>query len=166
VYSNWDATCLYVHGDQLYFGDSEGAVYAAEQTGMDDGFPYSSTCIPSFDQMGIPGYKTVSMLRAVFRGPNTVKEKITARADYNITIPAAPAASPISGSSTWGDAIWGDSDWASAGQEKHIQQMWKAAYAGGEVHSAVLQITSGANAPLDVELIRIDATFAPGEIVV
>jgi hypothetical protein len=166
VYSNWDATCLYVHGDQLYFGDSKGAVYAAEQTGLDDGLPYTSICIPAFDQMGTVGYKTVSMLRAVFRGPNPVKEKLTARSDYNISLPTAPASSPVSGNSTWGDATWGDSEWASAGQEKHIQQQWKAAYAGGEVHSAILQVTSGANIPLDTELIRIDATFTSGEVVV
>lgn len=166
IYTGWDATCLYVHGDQLYFGDSTGAVYAAEQTGLDDGAPYTATVMPSFDQMGAPGYKTTSMLRAVFRGPNPVREKITARADYAISIPFAPASSPVSSGSTWGDAVWGDSNWATAGQEKHIYQQWRAAYAGGEVHSAIVQVTSGANAPLDVELIRVDATFTPGEVVV
>lgn len=166
VYSGWSATCLSVFDDWLFFGDEDGKIFRAETTGLDDGRAYTATCLPSFDQMGTPGYKTVSMLRAVFRGPNPVRAKVVDRSDYDVTIPPAPPASPVSSSSTWGDAEWGSSDWAKAGIERRVFQQWKSAYGGGEVHAPLVMVTSGANVPLDDELIRIDGVFTPGEVVV
>lgn len=166
IYSGWDATCLHVFGEQCYFGDSEGSVYLAEVSGLDDGLPYTAVCLPMFDQMGVPGYKTLSMLRAVFRGPNTVDEKVEGRTDYDTTISAPPPATQVIGGATWGDATWGESVWADPGSQKNIFQRWQSAFGGGEVVSPLLQITSGANVPLDAELIRIDGTFTPGEVVV
>jgi hypothetical protein len=116
--------------------------------------------------MGVPGYKTVSMLRAVFRGPNKPREKVVDRSDYDASIPTSPASSPVSSSSTWGDAVWGESQWAKAGIERLVFQQWRAAYGGGEVHAPLVMVTSGANVPLDDELIRVDATFTGGELVV
>jgi hypothetical protein len=166
TYSGWDASCVHVYKDQAYFGDPDGAVFMAEVSGFDDGVPYSATVLPAFDQMGVAGYKTVSMLRAVWRGPYPVHEKITNRTDYNDTVPPSPSAVSISSNSVWGDAVWGEGEWASSGLEKRVYQQWRVAYGGGEVHAPMVQITSGSNAPLDAELIRVDATFTGGDVVV
>ncbi|MGN6535210.1 MAG: hypothetical protein ACTHKQ_05695 [Mesorhizobium sp.] len=166
TYSGWDATCVHVFRDQAYFGSSDGAVQMAEVSGLDDGAPYTATCLPAFDQMGVAGYKNVSMLRAVWRGPYPITEKITDRADYDYSIPPAPSASSVSDSSVWGDAVWGQSEWGSVGIEKNVYQQWRVAYGGGEVHSPLIQLTSGSNAALDGELIRVDATFTTGDVVI
>lgn len=166
IYSGWDSTCMHVYRDQLMFGDTGGGIYQAEQSGLDDRLPYTATCLLSFDQMGMPGYKTTSMLRAVFRSPNAVKEKIVVRTDYNDSIPPVPSATPIPIGSTWGDAVWGESAWSAPNSQKNIYQFWRAEYGGGEVHAPLIQITSGANVPVDAELIRVDGIFTSGEVVV
>lgn len=163
TYSGWDASCLHVFGDQAYFGDKTGAIFEAEVSGFDDGLPYSATCLPAFDQMGVAGYKTISMLRAVWRGPYPVDEKITVKSDYDETVPASPSAVAVPAGSIWGTAEWGDAKWVAAGVEKSVYQQWRVSYGGGEVHSPMVQLTSGSNAPLDAELIRVDAMFTTGD---
>jgi hypothetical protein len=116
--------------------------------------------------MGVPGYKNASMMRPVWRGPYPVKDKVTDKTDYDDSVPPSPSAINVSGESTWGDGVWGTSTWASSGVEKRVYQQWRVVYGGGEVHSPMVQITSGSNAPLDAELIRVDATFTGGDVVV
>lgn len=166
TYSNWSATCLHVFEDQLYFGDETGAIYRAEQTGLDDGKPYSATVVPTFDQMAVIGHKTASSLRAVLRGPRKVNESVRSLTDYLITIPAPPAAVSVDTDSVWGGAKWGQAKWGGGQVEKKVYQQWRTAFGAGEVHSAVLQVTSGSIVPLDVELIRIDAAFTGGNVIV
>jgi hypothetical protein len=166
TYSGWDASCVHVYRDQAYFGTPDGAVCLAEVSGSDEGETYTAVCLPAFDQMGVPGYKTVSMLRAVWRGPYPVDDKVTNRSDYDDSIPSAPSAAAVSGESVWGDGVWGTSVWATAETEKRVYQQWRVAYGGGEVHSPLTQVSSGSNAPLDAELIRLDATFTTGDVVI
>lgn len=165
TYSGWDATCVHVSGDQCYFGGPDGAVTLAEASGIDDDQVYVATCIPAFDQMGVSGYKTVGQVRAVLRGPNPVNEKVSIQSDYRIALPAPPSASLVSSPSAWGDAVWGSFEWGDANVVRQVQQRWKAAAGGGEVHAPALQIVSGSNAPLDAELVRFDAVFTSGEVV-
>lgn len=170
TYSNWDANCLHVFQDRLYFGDNEGGVFLAETSGQDDDAPYSATCLFAFDQMGQGGYKNTTMLRAVWRGPYPVTEQISNRTDYDMTMPASPPVQSVSGGSIWGDptAVWGDPNtrWSSPGVEKRVFQQWRVAYGGGEVHAPLVQVTSGSAAPLDAELVRVDAVYTGGEPVV
>ena len=108
----------------------------------------------------------MSMLRTVWRGPREVNAKVTNRTDYNQDMPPAPAPTGIIDGAVWGDGEWGAAEWGAAGYEKRVYQQWKNAYGGGEVHSPLVQVGSGSNAPLDGELIRIDALFTTGDVVV
>lgn len=166
IYSGWSATCLAVLGNELFFGSEDGFVYTAEVSGMDDGNAYTGICLMSFDQMGTPGYKTASMMRAVFRGPYEVREKIVDRVDFDTSFPSPPSASQVtSDDAVWGDAEWGDAEWASSGTDRSTFQRWRAVHGGGEVHAPLVMVTSGSNVPADVELVRVDATFTSGEMV-
>lgn len=166
TYSGWDASCVHVYRDQCYFGSPDGGIRIAEASGSDEGAAYSATCLPAFDQMGVPGYKNVSMFRAVWRGPYPIKGKLTDKTDYDQTISPAPSAYPVTGDGVWGEAVWGEAEWGTAGTEKRVFQQWKNAYGGGEVHSPLVQLSSGSSAPLDAELIRVDVTFTVGDVVI
>lgn len=166
TFTGWDATCVHVFNDRLFFGDASGNVVEANVSGMDNGQPFTATCIPSFDQMDAPGWKTVHQLRAVMRGPNPVDVSATVQSEYDINIPAAPSASAVPGVSVWGDAEWGLDVWASSETTKYIYQDWVSAFGAGEVHAPCIQTTSGSIGPLDAELIRVDAVFTQGQIVV
>lgn len=165
-FTNWGSTCLHVFNGRLFIGDTEGRVYEANVTGLDDGEPYTATYLPSFDQLDVPGHKTVSMVRAVLRGPYVVREQMSTHTDYSVKLPAAPAATTVSAPGVWGDpaTIWGQFNWGST-SAKDVQQNWRNQFGTGEVISVGLQITSGAIAPLDTEIIRTDVLFTVGDVV-
>lgn len=166
TFTNWGSTCLHVFNDRLFIGDTLGRVYEANVTGLDDGAPYTSTYLPSFDQLDVPGHKTVYMARAVMRGPYTVREQVTTFTDYSMRLPAAPAATQVSAPGVWGDpgSIWGQFNWGSI-SAKDVQQSWRNQFGTGEVVSVGIQITSGAIVPLDEEIIRTDVLFTAGDVV-
>lgn len=166
TFSNWDATCVHVFGNECYFGGPNGEVFEAYVTGYDNKQPFTATVVPMFDQMEVAGYKTMSMSRAVFRGPNPVREKITDQTDYQINLPSAPSASPVVLASTWDNAVWDVDAWADPTSAKNMYQRWRPVTGAGEVHAPAVQLTSGADVPLDAELIRIDATFTVGDVLV
>lgn len=164
-FTNWGSTCVHVFNDRLFIGDTEGRVYEANVTGLDDGVPYTATYLPSFDQMDVPGHKTVSMVRAVLRGPYAVREQMTTFTDYTVRMPAAPAATPVSAPGVWGDpgSIWGQFNWGST-SAKDVQQNWRNQFGTGEVVAVGTRITSGAIVPLDTEIIRTDVLFTVGDV--
>lgn len=165
-FSNWGSTCVHVFNDRLFIGDTLGRVFEANVTGLDDDEPFTATYLPSFDQLEVPGYKTVSMVRAVLRGPYVVREQMTTHTDYTIRLPAVPASTPVSAPGVWGDpaTIWGQFTWGST-SAKDVQQNWRNQFGTGEVVSVGLQITSGAVVPLDTEIIRTDVLFTVGDVV-
>jgi hypothetical protein len=165
TYSNWDATCIAVHDDRLFFGTADGKVFEANVSGVDDGKPYTATCLPMFDNMGVAGLKTVQFARPVFRGPYPINAKTTMQMDFAVNIPAAPSSNPVQGSSLWGDAEWGIDEWGSSDTAKLVFQQWVSTFGDGEVFSPCIQVTNGSLGPSDGEMIRIDVAFTQGEIV-
>jgi hypothetical protein len=166
-YTNWGSTCVHVFNGRLFIGDTEGRVYEANVTGLDDGEPYTATYLPSFDQLGVPGYKSIVQARAVLKGKHKVREQLSTHTDYNVLVPPAPAATQVSAPGVWGDpgTIWGQFAWGSQ-SGAHIQQNWRTQYGAGEVISIGVQITSGSIIPLDEEIIRTDVVFGVGGAVV
>lgn len=162
-FTNWSSSCLHVFNDRLFIGDTLGRVFEANVTGLDDGVPFTATCVPSFDQMDVPGHKTVSMVRVVLKCAYPVRERVSVHSDYTVRLPPVPDASPVNTSSAWGTAVWGQSTWGSAPTKK-VQQHWKNQFGTGEVISAAHQITSGSIVPLDAEIIRTDALFTTGAV--
>lgn len=166
TFTNWGSTCLHVFNDRLFIGDTLGRVYEGNVTGLDDGLPYTATYLPSFDQLDIPGHKTVSLVRAVLRGPHVVRERMSTQTDYQVKLPPVPAASAVSAPGVWGDpgSIWGQFNWGSTSAGK-VQQNWRSQFGTGEVISVGIQITSGSIVPLDEEIIRTDVLFTAGDVV-
>jgi hypothetical protein len=165
-FTGWKATCVHVFRDRLFFGDEKGFIYESDVSGMDNGKPYTCSVVPNFDQMGVMGVKAVHMLRPVFRGPNTVVYQINVLSDFYLDMPTPPQAPSVIGASVWGEAVWGVDEWSAGDTERVITQNWINSFGWGEVHSPVIQITSGSVLPMDAELIRIDAVFTSGDMVV
>jgi len=163
-YSDWGSTCVHVYQDRMFFGDETGGIYEAEVGGLDNGRPFTATIVPTFDQFGVPGLKTVTMARAVLKCAHAVQEKITIQSDYEVKLPPAPAASAATSGSFWGTATWGVSTWGGTLVKKVIQK-WRSVFGAGEVHSAAIQITSGSIIPMDVEIIRTDVLFTVGDVI-
>ncbi len=165
VFTNWNATCLHVFNNRLFCGDTLGRVYELNVTGMDDGIPYTATYIPTFDQMGEIGNKTVHMVRAVMRSAHRLRERMSVHTDYVVKTPTAPDSSLPTPSSKWGAVKWGSFKWGSS-LARNVQQFWRNQFGAGEVVSVGVQVTSGNVVPLDVEFVRTDVLFTKADIVV
>lgn len=164
-FTGWDAKCLCVFDGRLFFGSENGRVVEAYVTGLDEGAPFTTVCVPQFSDMGSAGARKVATIgRAVIRGTNKVNAQVSAHSEYNVRLPAAPSAAPVSTDSVWGGAIWGQSVWGGV-SEKSTQAEWQSVGANGYSLAPALQITSGSIVPLDNEVVRLEIMFNGGELV-
>lgn len=163
-FSNWDGTCLCTFKGRLFFGSEAGKVIEANVSGLDQGLPYTATFVPLFDQLGVPGRKTASMARAVLRASTAIRERLSIQTDYDIKLPPVPDAAPVEVVGVWDGAVWGESVWGEQTPTR-TQQNWRSVYGTGDAIAPGIQITSGSIAPLDVEIIRFDVAFEPGDVI-
>lgn len=164
-FTNWEALCLTVFNGRLYFGSSDGRVYQAMAGGFDDDTPYTGVVIPLFDDMGASfALKTSKMVRARTRANARVVDRADVLADFNLSLPAAPDSTPITGSNTWDSAVWGSSTWDST-TPSIINHAWNSAGISGYSLAPCYQVTSGAAAAVDVELIDFQTLHAIAEAV-
>lgn len=164
-YRNWQGLCLAVYGGQLYFGSPEGKIFQAEAGGLDDGETYSGAVAPLFDDLGFSaGIKVGQVARARVRAATQVTDRVDVLSDFNLSLPPAPDATPVFSSNEWGSGIWGQSTW-NAAQPNVINQGWRSAGVIGYAIAPCYQVTSGAPAPLDVEVIDFETLYTVGEAV-
>lgn len=164
-FTGWDATCLETFRGRLFFGSSAGRVVEANVTGSDEGDTFAGAYVPLFDDFRMPGsMKVAELARAIVRAGVEINALVSMQADFEVKLPAAPDATLISSSSTWGDAIWGQSVWGQAASTSTFQD-WHSVGEYGYALAPSLQITSGENVPLDAEIIRMDITYTAGDIV-
>lgn len=162
-FTGWDATCIAVFNDRLFFGSVDGKVYEAMVGGNDAGLPYTGVYVPVFDQMGAVGRKDVHMVRCVMRSAPQTVEKLGVHADYNPISLTPPDTSPTLPTGQWGGPAWGQIVWGSPEVYKP-QSRWRNKSGGGEAVTISHQVTSAGAVPLDTEFIRTDVLFTVGEM--
>lgn len=165
TFTGWRPVSMEVFRGALVIGSTEGKVQNAWVGGRDEDLPYTGTAMPLFNDLGAPGQrKFAEFARAVLRSAFPVIEKITARFDWSMTRPAVP-----NGASPPVQSLWDLGEWDSAVWNEevltNIQDQWRSVGGTGFAATVVLQVTSGADIPADVELVRLDYTCAQGDIV-
>lgn len=164
-FTGWDATSLEVYDQRMFFGSQDGRVVEANVTGFDEGGTYTANYVPLFYDLRSPGtLKVADLARATIRAGIPVRDQISMQFDFNINLPPPPDATLIIGTNTWGDATWGESVWG-VDTSPTTQQNWQSVGGAGYALAPCLQVTSGANVPLDAEIVRIDITYSSGDIV-
>jgi hypothetical protein len=179
-YSGWDAQCFAVYGiapSYLFYGTSDGRVMQAENSGADDGQPYSSTIFYSYNDfsstdIGLPSSgqsisrKHVTMVRARFQTNITsLRPKISVNVDFDVTIPTAPAASSGAASGAlWGVAKWGVDVWPAGSSGIFQLQDWVPVYADASQLAPIVQVSLNTASTPDVRLTSCDVLFEPGSI--
>jgi hypothetical protein len=164
-FTGWNARCLLVFNDRLFFGSENGIIVEGNVTGQDLGLPYVGIYVPLFSDFGAQGRKIASMAKLITKSVFDPKEKLSMQKDYKVSLPAPPTASTVTLSNTWGSGVWGVSKWGGA-QVKVSFGNWKSVPQNGDVLSPAVQITSGNLSPLDTEIVRIDVTYQIAEMVV
>lgn len=151
---------------RLLFGSPGGAVYLANETGEDDGSPYTGALLPLFDDFGSPlSNKIPKVGRYVIRSSARVNARVNWQGDFNETLPPAPDATEISGgASVWGSGLWGSSQWVDT-LPRIVIDDWVSLGGTGYSGSVAFQATSGAIQPLDLEIVRAEIAYDTTEIV-
>ena len=163
--TGWDITAMEAFQGRLYFGSRDGNVRWGWTGGNDEGLPYTGHLLPLYDSMGAPAsIKLVKVARAVMRSLYPVTEKVTAMFGFSLAMPSPPNAVTIPIGNEWDNATWNESLW-DADRAAVFKDDWRSVGGSGSDVSIALQITSGADIPLDVELIRIDLTYATAGMV-
>jgi len=164
-YTGWDATCLEVFKERMFFGSQDGRVVEANITGLDEGAAYTARYLPLFDDLKSPGsLKIADLARATIRSSIPVRDQVSVQFDYQTQLPTPPDATLVLSSSTWGDATWGESVWGET-TTPTTQESWRSVGGSGYTLAPAVQVTSGANVPLDAEIVRVDVTFSTADIV-
>lgn len=164
-YTGWNATCLQLFGDRMFFGSQGGKIIEAEVTGTDNGISYTSVCVPQFDPLKTPlSLKTSLLMRATIKAPAEVLPQLSLQSDFTVSLPPAPAPAAISEAGVWGGAVWGESTWGIS-EEPKIFREWQSVGGAGCSIAPGIQITSGSLAPADVELVQVEMTYDLGDIV-
>ena len=165
TFTGWRPTAMETFRGGLVLGSTEGRVQNAWIGGRDEDMPYTGIAMPLFNDLGAPGQrKFAEFARAVLRSTNPVTERITARFDWNMSPPAPPAGAVPDAKSLWDLGEWDSAVWNEA-RMTNIQEYWRSVGGTGYAASVVLQITSGAAIPIDAELVRLDFTYAQGDVV-
>ncbi|HEY8343314.1 MAG TPA: hypothetical protein VIK75_10050 [Calditerricola sp.] len=163
-FTNWHAACMEVFQGQLYFGSTEGRVYAAMRTGYDDGEAYTGIYMPLFEDLGSPAFlKTPGLGRAVVRAMAPVNVVVSLHVDFDQKLPSGPDASPVNAENAWGIGRWGQAVWGGT-EPAALSQQWQSVGGAGYVVSLAAQVTSGSLAPLDAEIIRLEITYTTADI--
>lgn len=165
-FTGWEGLCMEVYEQRLYFGESSGAVFIANQTGLDDGEPYSGTILPLYDDLGSPASLKIGKVgRYIFRATSQVRGRVTWQGNYKEALPAAPdGESSVGTSSVWGTGVWGESQWG--GQlPRVVVDGWRSVGGTGYTVSLAFQVTSGEQTPLEVEVISSELLYETADAV-
>lgn len=171
--TGWIANCAETFLGKCYIGRDDGSVCAIDETGADDGEPYTFRLCWSFTDLGNPAtYKVAQMVRPSFFAPTDVSFKAGIATNYNPTFGTAPAATEIFPDGdyliwdvgNWDEALW----WSESVAEQGVGIIakWRTVTGDGYALAPTIQITSGQATKPNIELVRLDVAFEVGGAVV
>lgn len=164
-YTGWNARAFAELNGQLYMATDDGKVHALEQSGSDDGAPYSCVYVGYFDHLRGAGVtKQAKLARATFRAAAGFEPKFSVSTDYQINLPTAPNSVPDE-ADVWDVGKWDSALW-DANFTVSPRTRWRAVNGVGFVHAPQVQITFGVAFQPDAELQTFDLTAEAGRVVV
>lgn len=165
LFTGWDATCVQLFDNRLFYGSTGGLIVEAEVGGSDQGDLYTSSCVPLFDPLKSPSSLKVGMsARATLLSPVKVKATLSMQKDFNVNLPSAPDDIRTASGSLWGVGIWGTDTWGTTAA-KQVFQSWQSVNGSGYSVAPAVQVSSGGIVPPDVELVALDLTYDLGDVV-
>lgn len=158
-FTGFDVQCSVVFNDRLYFGTSDGQVFAAETSGSDNGSPYTTRWLPKFMPMGT--VVSLNAARVVYRGTVDTEPQLDGAQGFSTSVPSSPAPATDESSNVWGTALWGSAVWGE-GATRVAKSEWKVVYALGDEISIWFQAGSNRTTAPDNEIIGIDFLYEKG----
>lgn len=128
-FKDWNAFCLELHGDQLYFG-ANGYVAKAWDTNADAGTNINFEALQSFNYFGNSGQlKKVKMLRPIISTDGSPAILLGVNVDFDTTAPTGVPSFTGTNNATWDLATWdGGYTW---GGDLQIKRDWQTGFGLG-----------------------------------
>lgn len=124
-FMNWNARCLTVWKDRLYFGDNAGNVKLADVQGndgyrqgySDDGAPILYSAVSAYQNFGQPGLKTqISSAQLALNVLDGTAVSLNAFADYRTRLLPAVVMPNEPTQGQWDQSPWNTDNWATNSQ--------------------------------------------------
>jgi hypothetical protein len=165
-YTGWDARCVTVFNDRLYFGTSDGKVMEGETGGSDDDAPFVAQLVYHADHLDSPGItKTVKAARATFLAARPFKPRVSVSTNYKISLPTAPNAVVDTDIEGWDAGVWDTATWDAEASPASISTQWTSIGRTGYAINVQVQVTSANLAARDCELVSVDLLYERGAAV-
>jgi hypothetical protein len=171
--TGWVANCAETYLGMCYIGRDDGSICAIDETGADDGEPYTMQLCWAFNDLGdATAYKRAQLVRPSFFAPELPIYQAGIAVDYTAAFPPAPTATEITPSAdylVWDSGAWDEKLWWSASVEDQslgIVAKWRTVTGAGFAMAPTIQITSGQLTKPNIEILRLDLAFETGGSVV
>jgi len=165
-YTGWNTRCVCRYANFGFFGTNDGKVMQMEVGGNDAGVPYVCTYVGLPENLGLRGVtKIVHSARSSFLASVPFKPKISASANYQISLPTAPPSVADFATDNWDEGLWDVAKWDS-GTVSTITTTWTSIGKTGFAISPQIQMTCGVTPYPRVELISYDIVFEAGGVMV
>lgn len=165
--TGWFADCAGLYLGDAYIGRSDGYIYKLNDTGTDDGDPFTARVCWSFADMGNPTtYKETSMMRLSFFASGDFGYKLEMATDYDVNFGSAPsAAASNDGALIWNSSNWNEAVWGSDAESVKVGGvgLWRSVPGAGFTLAPIVQVTSGGTSRLGVEIVGVEAIVGQGQ---
>lgn len=163
-FTGWNANCLAVMGDVLYFGGNLGAAntgYVAKaDTGNSDAGTYifgeAKTAFQYFDSPGI--LKRWTMARPVFLTSGTLGPALRMDVDFEDVVPTSTGSFSNTGGTLWDTGLWDTFPWGSV---LSIKKNWQGVSGVGYAGALHMRIQNNATS---VSWMSVDYVYELGSI--
>lgn len=166
-FEGWDIQAMDILGSELYFGDATGSIHLADQTGSDNGTPYSVAIAHAFQAFNRPNrIKNAALMRATFKSSTPFTYRYSVSQNLVLTLPTYPnAATDTSVNDVWDVGLWDVAKWDATGIATVISQ-WRSVFGNGYTLAPCIQITMSSVLKPDIELVSTDFEYFEGAKVV
>lgn len=162
----WYATCAGEYNGAFYIGRTDGRVYKINDTGTDDGNPFTAKVCFAFTDLGDPtAYKMPKLMRASFFASGNFNYSLGVASDYKVSFGSAPsAATEASGAMVWDVSSWNEATWGGTASDPRMGVVgkYRSVSGPGAAVAPTIQITSGGTTKLEVEVLSVDLIAETG----
>ena len=165
-FTGWNIQSIENLGDSLYFGDSNGNIFACDVGGLDNGEVFECRACLAFDHLNAFGaLKYASSMRTIWRYVVDFNVSYSIGTDYNPSFRTTPS-TPITNSSQdaqWDTSSWDETPWGTDSAGYEIKEDFRTISASGRVLAPQIQLLSGQPHKLNCELLSIHLEYSLGD---
>ena len=164
----WRGTCAAYHDGRLFTGRSDGRVVALDETGNDDGAPFTARLLTGFNDFGAgPGWKVAQLVKPLLYASAGLTYRVGIATDETVAFPVAPSPNVVDAEgTTWGTLVWGVSPWPVETEPyQGAIGEWEPVAGAGSTLAVSLQVGSAGTQRTLAEVIGFDLHLEGGAAV-